>query len=144
MSVTRCCLKTCMNCDKFGGGSTYIAVSVERLVQASKYRGDGLPERLKGHETLYCQGTVFLPTHLRLTSRDICPNKVDPKLEPTKKRSRRSEEIFSFRKHCLFCGEECISVRDFNNPNRWRRVIQCRTANCGPTHNSFNDAVLET
>ena len=54
MSVTRCFLKTCMNCDKFGGGSTYIAVSVERLLQASKYRGDG---------------TVFLPTHLRLTSR---------------------------------------------------------------------------
>ena len=54
MSVTSCLLKTCMNCDKCGGGSTYIAVSVERLVQASKYRGNGLYEQLKGHETVYC------------------------------------------------------------------------------------------
>ena len=32
MSVTSCFLKICKNFDKFGGGSTYIAVSVERLV----------------------------------------------------------------------------------------------------------------
>ena len=105
MSVTRCFLKTCMNCDKFGGGSTYIAVSVERLLQASKYRGDGTIS------------TYTSKTHIK---RYLSPKKIDLKLEPTKKRSRRSEELFSFRKHCLFCGEECISVRDSKNPNRWR------------------------
>ena len=102
MSVTRCFLKTCINCDKFGGGSSYIDVSVERLVQASKYRGDGLHEQLKGYETVYwhrnCISTYTSKTHMFFKN-------VDPKLEPTKKRSRRSEEIVSFRKHCLFCGE---------------------------------------
>ena len=34
-------------------------------------------------------------------------------------------------------------MRDSKNPNRWRRVIQCRTADCGPTQKSFKDAVLE-
>ena len=35
-------------------------------------------------------------------------------------------------------------MQDFKNPNRWRRVIQCRMADCGPTQNLFKDAVLET
>ena len=67
--------------------------------------------------------TVLLPTHLRPTSRDICPKEVNPKLEPTKQRSSRSEEIFSLKKpkkHCLLCGKECISVRDSKNSNQWR------------------------
>ena len=71
MSVTRCFLKTCMNCDKFGGDSTYIVVIIERLVQASKYRGDGLHEQLKGHETahVYCRrnciSTYTSKTHIK-------------------------------------------------------------------------------
>ena len=142
MSVTSCFLKICKNFDKFGGGSTYIAVSVERLVQASTYRGDALHDQLKGHETVYCHrnciSTYTSKTHIK---RYLSKN-VDPK--PNLTSSRRSEEIFSFRKHCLFCGEECISARDSQNPNRWRRVIQCRTADCGPTQKSFQDAVLET
>ena len=35
-------------------------------------------------------------------------------------------------------------MRDSKNPNQWRRVIQCRTADYGPTLNYFKDAVLET
>ena len=80
MSITSCFLKTCINCDKFRGGSTYIAVSVERLVQASKYRGDGLHEQLKCHETVYCHknciSTYTSKTHIKR----YLSIKVDPKL----------------------------------------------------------------
>jgi len=44
------------------------------------------------------------------------------------KRLRRSGSItFNFRQHCLFCGEECFDI-DPKHPDRWRRVVVCRTA----------------
>ena len=56
MSVTSCSLKTFMKCEDSGGGSTnYVTVGIERLIQASKHRGDGLHNLLQEqHETVCC------------------------------------------------------------------------------------------
>jgi hypothetical protein len=46
-----------MNCEGGGGSSSssYVAVSMERLIQASKRRGDGLHELLREQcEQVYC------------------------------------------------------------------------------------------
>ena len=117
-----------MNCDTFGGGSTHIAVSV----------GDGLHEQLKGHETVYChRNCISTYTHIKI----YLSKKVDPKLDQLRnvavvlKKYLASENIVSsVEKNASLCGIL----------NRWCRVIQCRTADCGPTQNSFKDAVLET
>ena len=134
-----------MNCEGGGGSSNYVTVRIECLIQASKHRGDGLHELLQEqHEPVFCHkncvSTYTSKTHIKR----YLSKKVDSEIEPTKKRSRRSAESFSFQKHCLFCGEHCDSQLDSKNPSRWRRVVQCRTADCGPGQKAFKEAILET
>ena len=48
---------------------------------------------------------------------------------PLNKTRRSGSTDFDFKEHCLFCGERCIPLAfSFKHPDRWRRVIQCRTA----------------
>jgi hypothetical protein len=77
---------------------------------------------------------VFLHTRLGHTLNDIYAEQLKLKRNQLKKRSRRYGETFSFRNHCLFYGKESISVLDPKNPNRWCRVVQCRTADSGSSH----------
>ena len=35
---------------------------------------------------------------------------------------------FSFKEHCVFCGDLCIMDYDLKHRYRWRRVVLCRTA----------------
>lgn len=41
--------------------------------------------------------------------------------DPPAKRTRSSisESVFNFKKHCLFCGEECVTDVDPKHPERW-------------------------
>ena len=55
---------------------------------------------------------------------------------------RRSElGKFEFKEHCIFCGEECL-LRSSKNPERWRVVCRCTTAD---RHDnlSFKDRILQ-
>ena len=47
-----------------------------------------------------------------------------------KRLCRSASPLFNFSQHCLFCGEECLDV-DPKHPDRWRRVVLCRTADRG-------------
>ena len=60
--------------------------------------------------------------------------------EPPVRRSKSTH--FYFQKHCLFCGEVCLS-RDQKNPQRWRKVIKCQTAD-RPGLQSFKHTLLHT
>jgi len=64
--------------------------------------------------------------------------------EPDVKRSRHSTITpFKFKEHCLLCGEQCSSEPDSKNPERWRRVVQCRTADRGHNQDTLKDVILK-
>ena len=50
--------------------------------------------------------------------------------EPPSRRRRSHEQNFEFKKHCIFCGEECLPI-DKKNPTRWRQVVQCEMVKQG-------------
>lgn len=56
------------------------------------------------------------------------------------KKQRMSTKEFHFKKHCLFCGKECLPF-DPKHPDRRPKVLQCRTLpKAGPT---FKETILE-
>ena len=64
--------------------------------------------------------------------------------EAVVKRTCRSDiSPFNFEEHCLICGEKCCPKPDPKHPNRWRRVIQCRTADRWPNQNTFKDVIID-
>ena len=50
---------------------------------------------------------------------------------------------FSFKRHCLFCGMDCIMDYNTKNPSRWRQVYLCRTADRGKKTIPFKEVILE-
>jgi len=61
------------------------------------------------------------------------------------KRARRSDlkTLFDFRQHCLFCTELCVMDFDRKHPNRWRRVVLCRTAD-RTGNKTFKQSIIDT
>ena len=54
---------------------------------------------------------------------------------PQHKRTRRSHDsTFDIKTQCLFCGVICDISPDSQNPKRWKRVVRCRTAPQGDSH----------
>ena len=94
-------------------------------MQASKLYEDGLHLELKRKEEL---GVDFITVHRQCVDK-YCHKKsiqravrergktVDEDLKKNIKRTRRSQ-AFSFKQHCLFCGEQCDTVKDPKNPGR--------------------------
>jgi hypothetical protein len=64
---------------------------------------------------------------------------------PAAKRIRRSESqtIFKFKEHCIFSGEKCLMNFDSKHPDRWRRVVLCRTAD-RKDQNTFKQSIIDT
>ena len=50
---------------------------------------------------------------------------------------------FNFKVQRLICGEKCCPKPDPKYPKRWRRVIQCRTADQGPNQSTFKYVILD-
>ena len=152
MNKEECFLKEFMNCSCSGGGSgggDYSNVGVERLRLASIRRNDGLHENLpsdpnvkfKCHKN--CIATYTSKHHIKrfVSHSEVA---IEQNVEPIAKRSRRSTERgFSFKENCIFCGEACLPL-DPRHPDRWRRVIMCRTADQGNSQSTFKDAILQT
>lgn len=72
-------------------------------------------------------------THQNITSKELNSQSVksSPTLIPLFLRKKRSSSVdnFNFKQDCLFCGEKCILLEPgCRNPERWRRIRQCRTA----------------
>ena len=119
------------------------------IVEASKRRGDGLYSSLEptvtGASSSFlvhrnCVSTYTSKTHIK---RYLLKQSKSAG-EPDCKRSRRSSDaIFNFKEHCLICGEVCLSEPEPKHRDRWRRVVQCRTADRGPNQDSFKDVILK-
>ena len=109
-----------------------VSSRVASFRDASYQRGDGFSERLDEDVESFtchknCISTYCSKEHIKrhLRKRKSEETFAGPSTSP--KRLRRTVE-FSFFKHCLFCGEECIVERSEKNPSRWRKSYLCRTA----------------
>ena len=58
--------------------------------------------------------------HQKRTNSDHRPSDAPPP------KLRSDHSAFRFKQHCLICGEACIP-KDRKNPERWRKVVTCRT-----------------
>ncbi|EDO50031.1 predicted protein [Nematostella vectensis] len=63
--------------------------------------------------------------------------------QPVQKRRRSDVPAFSFKEHCLFCGELCEIKRNKKHPDRWKKAALCRTADTNPGEKSFKHTILE-
>ena len=121
------------NCPK---SEDLIEISETRMLSvknASKKRKDLLckdipfPSNKSAHKN--CLSTYTSSTHI---DRYLKRNKNRLEELSAKKARRSSEECFIWKKHCLFCGDECDIINtDTKHPNRWRKSYQCRTSERG-------------
>ncbi len=93
---------------------------------------------LKAHKS--CISTYTPTEHV---SRSIQKRSIDqhPQRSQSEPACQRRWSQFTFKKHCRFCGLLCLN-RNPKNPNRWRKVVKCRTANQG-VQKTFKEVVLE-
>ena len=50
-------------------------------------------------------------------------------------------QVTSIKKNCIFCGNRC-ELLDSRNPQRWKKLIQCRTADRGKDRMPFKQSIL--
>ena len=145
--MERCCIFC-----KENGSKKELSVAgtdrIQTIIGSSKRRSDARHEDLasrllteKHLEVLCyrdCVSTYTSKSHIKrhLNKLSALEGSEETSAE---KRLRRSESItFSFRQHCLFCGEECFDI-DPKHPDRWRRVVLCRTAVRGEGTKTFKE-----
>ena len=134
-----CLLKKCTNCSHSTLINPPIIASSARLksiVESSKLRGDGLHIDLEPmlclstplHVHRNCASTYTSKTHIKR----FLQKQPQSTEEPVVKRSCRSDITpFKFKDQCLICGDTCLTEVDHKNRKRWRRVVQCATADRG-------------
>lgn len=131
------------NCGHEGDVYTVGPDRVKAIIAASKIRGDELHENITEDAKVCCHrscvSTYTSKTHIeRLKKRK---SKQGTSREPERKRTRQSEEnVFCFKKDCLFCGGFC-EERDPKNPSRWRRYSIVRTVD-RPHQKQFKDVIM--
>ena len=124
------CFFNCSNASKTL--QTTSRTRIDKIILSSIRTGDGLHEKLTDSQSILCHKNC-VSTY---TSEQVIEH------DPPSKRSRRSDAgDFDFQKHCIFCGNQCEQL-DARNPQRWRKVVQCRTADRGKNRMSFTQTVL--
>ena len=129
---------------------------IRSIIKASKeVHGDGRHENLElqlaNDENAFifchrsCVSSYVSTEHLKRSSKH--PSSIAASNDiPHAKRSRRSETpiLFNFKKHCIFCGDECVMEKDPRHPSRWRRVVLCRTVDkVTAGEKTFKESILE-
>lgn len=147
---TACLLESCMNCSDSEALLTVAGPDrLNSIVAASKRRGDGLHASLTPilqgtSRSLFvhrnCASTYTSKTHIQ---RFFQKQRTFLEKSDVKGPRRSTKTPFKFKEHCLICGEQCSSEPDSKNPERWRRVVQCRTADRGYNQDSLKDVILK-
>ena len=103
---------------------------IQSFKEASLIRKDGLGDKIEHGATEFlchrnCISTYCSKHHLK---RVVEKHKLqcDDDIKDQKK-SRRGK-VFSFREHCIFCGDVCEIERPKKNPKRWKEAYLCRIA----------------
>ncbi|CAH1795665.1 unnamed protein product, partial [Owenia fusiformis] len=95
---------------------------------------------IKSHKS--CVSTYTSKFHIERELKRTKPTKALDTSPVLTKRVRRSDiPTFNFLEHCIFCGEICKPL-DPHNPKRWKKVIECKTADRGDK-GSFKHNILQ-
>ena len=148
--MSECFFKHYSKCRKESDKELITAGSkrIQTIINSSKLRKDTIhvyledhlesnPEfKIQCHKDCVC--TYTSKTHIKRSQSDSA----SVSCSTLPKRTRRcSTPNFDFKQNCLFCGELCQLHPDPKNPNRWRKVARCATADEGP--HDFKNAILE-
>ena len=109
---------------------------IETIIKSSIRRGDGFYEKLTDSQSILCHKSCVSQHHIKRHERFFKDED-----RPIKKHRQSAQYEFVFKEHCLFCGHQCKQL-DSRSPQRWRKMIQCRTAERGKGHISFKDTIL--
>lgn len=125
---------------------------IQTIIKSSKQRSDHLHEDLETrlladkHLNVLCHrdcvSTYTSKSHIKRHLNKLSLSKSSEEPSAAKHLRRSGSPYFSFRQHCLFCGEECLDI-DPKHPDRWRRVVLCRTAVRGEERKTFKDTLLD-
>ena len=113
-----------MTCFFCGGveGKLIQSSRIPTVIESSRLRGEGLLDKI-------VEGTINIECHSNCISTYCSKHHIERLLskrqssgsDKSKGTKRlRSQTCFNFMQHCLFCGEECFTVRPVKHPDRWR------------------------
>ena len=77
-----------------------------------------------------CVSTYTSKSHIKRHLNKLSALKGSEEPSAVKRLGRSGATSFNFRQHCLFSGEESLAI-DPKHPDRWHRVVHCRTADRG-------------
>jgi len=143
--MERCCIFC-----KENGSKKEISVAgtdrIQTIIESSKRRSDALHKDLasrllaeKHLEVLChrdCVSTYTSKSDIKIHRKNLSALKGSEETSAEKRLRRSRSTTFNFRQHCIFCGEECFDI-DPKHPDRWRRVVLCRTAVRGEGTKTF-------
>lgn len=95
---------------------------LRKIIDASLRYGDSLHELLQEKLEADPATQVYYHKHCVSTYLTCAPSSSNPACvdDRPRKRVRRSDgQAFSFREHCIYCGEGCDIERDYRHPDRW-------------------------
>ena len=143
----QCLFPSIFNCEnKTENLSNATHLRIQSIMAASKQRKDHIHKILAENfaEVVFhksCISTYTSKHHIsRILGKHI--NTARSKSEPPPPTRRSQSTTFSFKEHCLFFGDICLSC-DPKHPNRWREVCQCKTADPAPGRKSTKVQILE-
>ena len=117
-------------CNGKGTLTTFKACAVNKIITASKEKGDGMYNALsadiQAHKSCYCSYTS--KSRYFKAAKRKSETETDDRC--SKRQLKSGTKDFVFKRDCLLCGELCAS-KDKKNPQRWVQVRQCRTVDWG-------------
>ena len=122
---------------------------IANIIASSKVIGDGLHVELEAelndnnNDRIMCHKDCVSTYTSKYHIKRIKGNDQSESNAPPQKRMCRSDlPVFDFRRDCIFCGKCCQIQPDARHPDRWLRVIRCRTAEHGYGKKDFKNAIL--
>ena len=131
---------------------------IQRVISSSKQRNDSFHKTIT--DRLELNPDLKLFTHRncvtsytssfnisrvlkrQTASTSTSPASTSPTSQPAKRLRTQAVAGFSFKEHCLFCGQICELKPNPKNPKYWKKAFLCRTAD-RPGKRQFKHAVLE-
>ena len=143
--MEKCFFKPCLKEQDGKPLSTAGAQRISTIIKTSQKRQDDLHIELERrliedkHLTIKCHrgcalsytSNSHIQRHLkRIHTADLSSINGGPTIA-AKRFCRSDLPDFCFKRHCLFCGMDCIMDHTTKNPSRWRQVYLCRAADRG-------------
>ena len=116
------------------------------IIDASQKYGDDLHTKLQKQLSANSDLTIFYHKNCvsRYTSKsNLAKYEQGNVQEEPPRKLRKSSVQFSFREHCLYCGEICDLGKDPKHPRRWRPAFLCRSTYSEHDKKPYKDFLLE-